>query len=87
MDGNRKVTTKVLQSTLKIITSKISNQDFDLKLGIVNYNKEFIGKFRKQCKNVKLRHIYFRLISKDFFTREKMFKYKMIDNNKCKRCG
>ena len=82
-----KVTTKVLQSTLKIITNKISNQDFDLKLGIINYNKEFIGKFRKQCKNVKLRHIYFRLISKDFFTREKMFKYKMIDNNKCKRCG
>jgi hypothetical protein len=37
-------------------------------------------------KNVKQRRIYFRLISKDFFTREKMLKYKMVSNNKCKRC-
>ena len=36
---------------------------------------------------MKLRHIYFRLISKDFYTMEKMFKYKMVNNNKCIRCG
>jgi hypothetical protein len=34
-----------------------------------------------------LRHIYFRLISKEFFTIEKMFKYKMVNNTKCKRYG
>jgi hypothetical protein len=28
--------------------------------------------------NVKLIHIYFGLISKDFFTKDKVFKYKMI---------
>ena len=76
-----------MQNTLKVALNKISSQDFNLKLGITDYNKECIGKFRDQCRNVKLRHIYFRLIHKDFFTMEKMFKYKMVNNNKCKRCG
>jgi hypothetical protein len=58
-----------------------------MKMGTIEYNKENIIKFRKQCKNVRLRHIYFRLISRDFFTMEKMHKYKMVSNNKCKRCG
>ena len=66
---------------------KISAQDFNVRLGTIDYNKENISKFRNQCKNVKLRHIYFRLISKDFFTMEKMFKYKMVNNNKCTRCA
>ena len=82
-----KVNTKELQRTLKVALNKISNQEFNTKLGTVDYNKKYIIKFRNQCKNVKLRHIYFRLISKDFFTMEKMFKYKMVNNNKCKRCG
>jgi hypothetical protein len=66
--------------------NKISTQDFKAKLGIISYKKENIIKFRGQCKNVKLRHIYFRLISKDFFTMEKMHKYKMTNDNKCTRC-
>ena len=55
--------------------------------GTIDFNNVNINKFRYQCKNVKLRHLYFRLISKDFFTMEKMFKYKMVDSDKCKRCG
>jgi hypothetical protein len=43
--------------------------------------------FRRTCRNSKLRNIYFRLINNDFFTRERMFKYKMIDNDRCTRCG
>ena len=82
-----KVTTKLLQGTLKVALNKITSQDYNLKQGITSYNKEAIGKFRNQCKNVKLRHIYFRLIHKDFFTMEKMYKYKMVNNNKCMRCG
>jgi hypothetical protein len=81
-----KITTKELQRTLKVAKKRISAQDFNVKLGTIDFNKENICKFRHQCKNVKLRHIYFRLISKDFFTMEKMFKYKMVNNNKCKRC-
>ena len=82
-----KVTTKELQCTLKVALNKVSNQDFNTRLGTTVYNKEFIGKFRKQCKNVKLGHIYFRLVSKDFFTMEKMFKYNMVNSDKCNRCG
>jgi hypothetical protein len=81
-----KITTKDLQRTLKVAKNKISTQEFDMKLGTIAYKKENIIKFRHQCKNAKLRHIYFRLISKDFFTMEKMFKYKMVTNNGCKRC-
>jgi hypothetical protein len=40
-------------------------------LGIVDYKKEYIGKFRNQWRNVKLRHIYFRLISKDIYAMNK----------------
>jgi hypothetical protein len=82
-----KITAKELQRTLKVANKKISIQDFNVRLGTIDYKMENISKFRHQCKNVKLRHIYFRLISKDFFTMEKMFKYKTFDNNKCKRCG
>jgi hypothetical protein len=63
-----KVTTKELQSTLMVALNKVSSQDFNTRLGTIDYNKEFIGTFRKQCKNVKLRHIYFRLVSKDLQT-------------------
>jgi hypothetical protein len=61
-----KVTTKELKSTLKVALNKVSSQDFNTRLGKIYYNKEFIVTFRNQCKNVKLRHIYFRLVSKDF---------------------
>ena len=35
---------------------------------------------------MKLRHIYYRLISRDFFTMEKIQKYKMVTTDKCQRC-
>jgi hypothetical protein len=82
-----KISIKEMQRTLKAAKNKVTAQDFNVKLGTIDYKKEDIIKFRHQCKNEKLRHIYFRLISKDFFTMEKMFKYKMVNNNKCKRCG
>ena len=82
-----KVTTKELQSTLKVALNKVYSKDFNTRLETIDYNKKFIGKFRKQCKNVKLRYIYFRLVSKDFFTMEKMLKYKMVNSDKCSRCG
>jgi hypothetical protein len=80
------VTSKEMQSTLKVALNKLSSQDFNTKLGTTDYNKEFIGRLRKQCKNVQMRHIYFRLVSKDFFTMEKMFKYEMVNSDKCSRC-
>ena len=67
--------------------NKITKQNFNVKLEIKNFDKNNFTKFRHHCKNVKLRHIYFRLISRDFFTMEKMLKYKMVSSDKCQRCN
>ena len=82
-----KMTTKDLQSILKINLGKISSQDHNAKLGIDNFDKENIVKFRNKCKNIKLRHVYYRLISGDIFSKERMFRFGMADNNTCERCN
>ena len=55
-DGNwkelSKVTTKELQGLLKNALGKVSSQDFNAKLGIDNFDKDSITRFRSQCKNV-----------------------------------
>jgi hypothetical protein len=81
-----KVTTKELQSILKIHLKKVSSQDHKTKLGIDEFNKESILKFRKKCKNIKLRHVYYRLISGDIFSKERMCRFGMTNNNICERC-
>ena len=82
-----KITTKELQKLLKSVLNKIENADFIKKLGVETFNNQNIADFRGKCKNVKLRNIYFRLIHNDFFSREKMKKFKMIECDKCLRCG
>ena len=82
-----KITTKELQWILKSALGKIESQDFCRKLGIDSFDKENIMKFRRQCKNVKLRHIYYRLISKDFFAKDRMYNRRMVSDNICLRCG
>ena len=82
-----KITTRELQTTLKLALNKTSCQDFCQRLEIDNFYKDDIKKFRHQCKNIKLRHIFFRLISKDFFTMDRMYKRNMVNDNKCSRCG
>jgi hypothetical protein len=81
-----KVTTKELQTILKINLEKVSSQDHKTKLGIEEFDKENILKFRKKCKNIKLRHVYYRLISGDIFSKERMCRFGMINNNVCERC-
>ena len=78
LDQNREwkqfqlVTTREMQLTLKMVMNKITVQNFDQRLGIIGYDGKQISKFRDQCKNVKLRHIYLRLVSRDFYTKERM---------------
>jgi hypothetical protein len=81
-----KITTKELQSILKINLGKISSQDHKTKLGIDEFDKESILKFRHKCKNIKLRHVFYRLISGDIFSKERMCRFGMINNNLCERC-
>jgi hypothetical protein len=66
---------------------KTERLDFEHRLGTTLYDPSQITKFREQCKKVKLRHTYYRLISRDFYTKERMFRFNMSRDNKCERCG
>jgi hypothetical protein len=81
-----KVTTKELQLILKLALGKVSSQNHDVKLGIEGFDKNSILKFRMRCKNTKLRHIFFKVISGDIFSKERMCRFGMVDNNRCERC-
>ena len=82
-----KITTKEMQLTLKVALKKVENQNFDLRLGVMGYDPQQLTKFWLQCKNVKLRHIYFRLVSRDFYTKERMLRFGMSRSDQCERCG
>jgi hypothetical protein len=89
--GDRKnvnvITVKELQVVLKNALGKIESANIKEKVGIDSFDEENITKLRNNCKNPKLRNIYFRLIHNDFYTRVRMKKYGMMDTDKCPRCG
>ncbi len=60
------VTVKQLQCLLKIALGKVESLDGKTKLGIKTFDEDNILNFRINCKNPKLRNIYFRLIHNDF---------------------
>jgi hypothetical protein len=80
------INTRDLQWTLKVVLDKLSCIDLEKRTGIESHDKINIIQFRQQCRNAKLRSIHFRLIHNDFFTYEKMFKFKMTNNPFCPRC-
>ncbi len=79
-------TTRDLQWILKKALYRITETDFEAKTEVKN---EIINplQVRKDCKNPKIRNIYFRLIHNDFFTYKRMLKYKMTDTPNCPRCN
>ena len=77
------LTTKDLQITLKNALNRVETLNYDTRLGTVNFNIDNVVNFRNNCKNSKLRNIYFRLIHNDFFTYARMYKYKMTENDEC----
>jgi hypothetical protein len=81
------MTVKILQIILKKALEKVAIVEYERKLEIRNFDRESIIDIRQGVSNVKLRNVFYRLINKDFFTKERMFKFKMIDNDKCERCG
>jgi hypothetical protein len=76
-----------LHLILKKIMGKTETPDYCKKLGINTFEKSSLVGIRKQIQNVKLRNIFYRLINKDFFTRQKLHKYKIIDSDKCLVCN
>ncbi len=89
--NNRKnvntITIKELQVTLKNALKKIEVLDFNSKLGSDCFDEDGITRFQSNCKNPKLRNIYFTLIHNDFFTHVRMKKYKMTETDECPICG
>ena len=81
------VSVKQIQIKLKTVLKRVESTNFERKLGIAEFKQEEIIVFRKQCKNSKLRNIYFRLINRDFFTHLRMKKYNMVNSDSCPRCG
>jgi hypothetical protein len=71
---------------LKKALHRITEADYRSKLEVEN---EIIDpvKFRQDCKNPKLRNIYFRMIHNDFYTYSRMFKFNMTNSPNCPRCG
>ena len=68
---------------LKNVLGKVESANFEEKFSVTDFKPESIIVFRKNCKNVRLRNTYFRLIHNDFFTYAKMKKYKMVENDNC----
>jgi hypothetical protein len=81
------VTVKEMQILLKQVLEKTEVMKFNDKLKIETFDNDNIKKLRKNCKNPKLRNIYFLLFHGDFYTGERMKKFKMSDNDECSRCG
>jgi hypothetical protein len=80
------LTTKDIQIILKKCLNKITMNEFNARQGI-DYDTGNLVRFREHCKNSKLRNIYYRMVNGDFFTYERMKKFKMCDSDKCPRCG
>jgi hypothetical protein len=80
---------KELQKVMKTILSKIESLNVTNKNNLQDFNFDMnnIRKFRKQCKEVKQRNVFYRLLNKDFFTAEQMYRYKMNTSPLCMRCG
>jgi hypothetical protein len=81
------LTVKQIQYLLKRILNRVESPNYNEKLGITRFEKLSIIQVRKQITNVQLRNLFYRLINKDFFTRERMFKYKMVTCFLCEGCG
>jgi hypothetical protein len=80
------LTTKNIQIILKNALDKVSQLDVKQKNGIAMFDSNNFIKFRKQCKNTKMRSLYHRLTNNDFFSQDRMYRFKMTSDNKCHRC-
>jgi hypothetical protein len=81
------ITVKEFQVLLKKAMNKVETLNVNDKLGIDNFTEETITNVRKNCTNPKQRNIFFRLIHNDFYTHQKMKKFKMTNSDACPRCG
>jgi len=81
------ITVKSLQAKLKIAGGKVEIVKYEDKLHLEEFDRAGISEVRKKITNVKLRQIFYRLINNDFYTKVRMLRFKMVENNECERCG
>jgi hypothetical protein len=81
------ITVKSLQAKLKIAGGKVEIVNYEDKLHLEEFDRTGISEVRKKITNVKLRQIFYRLINNDFYTKVRMLRFKMVENNECERCG
>jgi hypothetical protein len=80
------MTTKSFQSTLKHALGKITTLNVKQKTGISTFDMNNFLKIRQNCKNTRMRATYYRLTNNDFFSNDRMFRFKMSQDNNCPRC-
>jgi hypothetical protein len=81
------LTVKMLQKNIKIAMNKVTELNVNSKVGINNFDNNNFIIFRKHCQNIKLRSIFYRMANNDFFSKERMHRFKMIHDNSCLRCN
>jgi hypothetical protein len=81
------LTTKIIQLSLKKSQGKISSLDVKTKVGLSHFDNNNFIKVRQQCRSTKLRTIFHRLVNNDLFSYERMFRFRMTNDNRCPRCG
>ena len=86
---SKKITVKMLRKVLRVGNGIKTQFPFNLKLGIVNHSQ--INPFvvnKRVNRSVNL-FIYFkyRLLQGDIYTKERMLRFKMVNNNLCDHCG
>ena len=81
------VTTKEMQIKLKKVIKKKERLDFEDRMGVQGYDTSQLQRFRDQCHHIKLRHVYYRLVARDFYTKERMLRFRMSRTDECERCA
>jgi hypothetical protein len=84
-----KITTKQLQSILKSVNMQITTPDINGKYGITEQVKieDTFTKMYKHVKDPKLRSVWYRIIQGDVFSKDRMKKFGMTEDDICTRCG
>jgi hypothetical protein len=84
-----KIKSSQLQSILKIANKKIATPEISRKYdtAINCQNNEIFSNLYSKIKDPKLRAIQYRILQGDVFSKDRMLKFKMADDDKCERCG
>jgi hypothetical protein len=83
------IKTSQLQSILKTANNKTTQYDISMKFNLEQNpnNNAIFPKLYKEVKDPKLRAIRYRILQGDVFSKDRMKKFGMTDDDKCERCG